>query len=107
MLRFTVFSFCNFEENKLLIMETIIYVQNLKCGGCANTITKNIASIENVTNLVVNVEESSVVFNYENDANLAEVKNKLQSLGYPEDGQANSLGSKAKSYVSCAIGKMS
>jgi copper chaperone len=88
-------------------MEATIYVQNLKCGGCANTITKNVTAIENITNIKVNVEESSVTFNYETEANLAEVKNKLQSLGYPEDGEANSLGSKAKSYVSCAIGKMS
>ncbi len=88
-------------------METTIYIQNLKCGGCANTVTKNVSAIGNITNVKVNVEESSVAFNYENDANLAEVKDKLQSLGYPEDGQANSLGSKAKSYVSCAIGKMS
>jgi copper chaperone len=36
-----------------------------------------------------------------------EVKEKLKTLGYPEDGEANGLGSKAKSYVSCAIGKMS
>ena len=36
-----------------------------------------------------------------------EVKEKLKTLGYPEDGEVNSLGSKAKSYVSCAIGKMS
>lgn len=55
----------------------------------------------------VNVEESSVTFHYETEAKLAEVKDKLQSLGYPEDGEANSIGSKAKSYVSCAIGKMS
>lgn len=88
-------------------METTIYVQNLKCGGCANTIAKNVTAIEKITNVKVNVEESSVTFNYETEANLAEVKNKLQSLGYPEDGEANSLGSKAKSYVSCAIGKMS
>ncbi len=88
-------------------METTIYVQNLKCGGCANTIAKNVNAIEKITNVKVNVEESSVTFNYETEANLAEVKNKLQSLGYPEDGEANSLGSKAKSYVSCAIGKMS
>ena len=88
-------------------METTIYVQNLKCGGCANTIAKNVNAIEKITNVKVNVEESSVSFNFETEANLAEVKNKLQSLGYPEDGEANSLGSKAKSYVSCAIGKMS
>ena len=88
-------------------MEATIYVQNLKCGGCANTITKNVTAIENIINIKVNVEESSVTFNYETEGNLAEVKNKLQSLGYPEDGELNSLGSKAKSYVSCAIGKMS
>jgi copper chaperone CopZ len=88
-------------------METTIYIQNLKCGGCANTITKNITAIENITNVKVNVEESSVTFHYETDVKLAEVKDKLQSLGYPEDGEANSIGSKAKSYVSCAIGKMS
>lgn len=88
-------------------METTIYIQNLKCGGCANTITKNVTAIENITNVKVNVEESSVTFNYESEANLVVVKNKLQSLVYPEDGEANSISSKAKSYVSCAIGKMS
>lgn len=88
-------------------METKIQIQNLKCGGCANTITKNIAIMEAVTNVSVNVEESTVTFNYETEAQLVEVKEKLKTLGYPEDGAANSIGSKAKSYVSCAIGKMS
>ena len=94
-------------EFKSNTMETKIYIQNLKCGGCANTITKNISAIENISNVSVNVEESSVTFHYETEGNLAEVKDKLHSLGYPEDGEANSFGSKAKSYVSCAIGKMS
>lgn len=88
-------------------METTIHIQNLKCGGCANTITKNISTIEAITNVLVNVDESTVTFGYETAAKLAEVKDKLKTLGYPEDGAANSLGSKAKSYVSCAIGKMS
>lgn len=88
-------------------METTIHIQNLKCGGCANTITKGISSIEAVQNVSVNVDESIVTFSYETEDQLNEVKNKLKSLGYPEDGEANTLGSKAKSYVSCAIGKMS
>jgi copper chaperone CopZ len=88
-------------------METTIQIQNLKCGGCANTITKNIVVLEGITNVSVNVEESTVIFNYETEAQLVEVKEKLKTLGYPEDGATNSLGSKAKSYVSCAIGKMS
>ncbi|MFM7854282.1 MAG: heavy-metal-associated domain-containing protein [Flammeovirgaceae bacterium] len=88
-------------------METTIHIQNLKCGGCANTITKGIATIDSIQNISVNVEESSVTFSYENEGILDEVKSKLKTMGYPEDGEANTLGSKAKSYVSCAIGKMS
>lgn len=88
-------------------MKTTIHIQNLKCGGCANTITKGISAIDTIENVAINVEESSVTFDYETDEKLNEVKEKLKSLGYPEDGEANSIASKAKSYVSCAIGKMS
>jgi copper chaperone CopZ len=88
-------------------MKTTLYIQNLKCGGCANTITKNVSSIDAVTEVLVSVEESAVSFDYPSEEILIEVKEKLKTLGYPEDGEANSLGSKAKSYVSCAIGKMS
>ncbi|MEZ4854507.1 heavy-metal-associated domain-containing protein [Flavobacterium sp.] len=87
-------------------METI-YIQNLKCGGCATTITKNLSEISGVSHVNVNVEESWVTFTLENAAALEMVKNTLKKLGYPEDGEANSLGSKAKSFVSCAIGKIS
>jgi hypothetical protein len=38
--------------------------------------------------------------------NREEVIDKLNFLGYPEKGN-NSLLSQAKSYVSCAVGKMS
>ena len=48
-------------------MEASIIIQNLKCGGCANTITKGLTEINGVTEVKIDV---------------------------------------AKSYVSCAIGKM-
>jgi copper chaperone CopZ len=88
-------------------MNTILYVQNLKCGGCANTITKNITAIDYVSNVLVTVDDSSVAFDCDTPETIHLVKDKLKVLGYPEDGTANTLGSKAKSYVSCAIGKMS
>jgi copper chaperone CopZ len=88
-------------------METTVYIQNLKCSGCANTITREISSIKGIQNVTISVEENSVTFDYTTDEKLQEVKEKLKSLGYPEDGEANSLTAKAKSYVSCAIGKMS
>ncbi len=48
-------------------METTIHIQNLKCGGCANTITKGISSIEAIQNVSVNVDESTVTFSYETE----------------------------------------
>ena len=43
-------------------MNTTILIQNLKCGGCANTITTKISTLENISNVIVNVEDSSVSF---------------------------------------------
>lgn len=87
-------------------MQTKIIVQNLKCGGCANTISKHLTSFEDVSNLEVEAEASSVSFSYENDSTLLEVENKLKQLGYPVVGDANSYMNKAKSFISCATGKM-
>jgi len=35
------------------------------------------------------------------------LKEKLSKMGYPEVGDSNTIVHKAKSYVSCATGKMS
>jgi len=88
-------------------MKITLNIQNLKCGGCAATISKNLASLEGIQEIKISVEESSVSFIYTNDTQLTVVRDKLKQLGYPENGEANSLGAKAKSFVSCAIGKMS
>lgn len=88
-------------------MKTSISVQNLKCGGCAHTITSKISAIENISNLEVDVEQNRVSFNYLMDADVLAVKIKLKNLGYPSIEDDNSLVSKAKSFVSCATGKIS
>ena len=56
---------------------------------------------------VVNVEESSVSFEYLQESNLESAKTILMQNGYPEIGIENSIATKAKSFVSCAVGKMS
>lgn len=87
-------------------MQTTIKIQNLKCGGCANTITKKLQTIEEISEVKVNVEESTVSLNYTKEETYMEVISALRTMGYPEEHEANSLGNKAKSFVSCAIGKM-
>lgn len=87
-------------------MRTSIIVQNLKCGGCANTITSKLSQIENVTNIVVDIESSTVSFAAISSDDALNVKERLKALGYPSTEDANGVLSKAKSFVSCATGKM-
>jgi copper chaperone CopZ len=87
-------------------MKTTLIIQNLKCGGCAHTITSKVSAIKKITEVQVDVEMSSVSFVYETDQDLNSAKEKLTTLGYPIEGNKNSMVSKAKSFVSCATGKM-
>ncbi len=87
-------------------MRTSIIVQNLKCGGCANTITTKLSQLENVTNILVDTESSTVSFVAISSEDALLVKEKLKTLGYPSIEDANGVLSKAKSFVSCATGKM-
>lgn len=87
-------------------MRTSIVVQNLKCGGCANTITSKLTQLENVKDLLVDTETSSVSFQTESTNDIIIVKEKLKALGYPSIADDNGVLSKAKSYVSCATGKI-
>lgn len=86
-------------------MKTDIQIENLKCGGCAATIKKGILAIEGVNKVDVDVEESIVSITSEND-NLEAIKLKLSKLGYPEVGDKNTVLHKAKSFVSCAVGRI-
>ncbi|MET2986597.1 heavy-metal-associated domain-containing protein [Aureibaculum conchae] len=83
-----------------------IEILNLKCGGCGNTIKKGILSVDGVSEVNIDLETSKVTVNSENESILKSVKEKLSKMGYPEAGDANTLIHKAKSFVSCATGRM-
>ena len=55
-------------------MKSTLVIQNLKCGGCANTITTKISSLEYITDVEVDVETSSVSFTFQNANELQKVK---------------------------------
>ncbi|GGK55818.1 hypothetical protein GCM10007963_25110 [Lutibacter litoralis] len=63
-------------------------------------------AIEGVTEVSVDLETSKVTINSEDVTVLINVKSKLASMGYPEVGDANTIIHKAKSFVSCATGRM-
>ncbi len=87
-------------------MESTLKIQNLKCGGCANTIVTQLSKLAGISNVNVNNDTDEVDFNYQSEDELESVKKKLSDLGYPMVGESNPLPKKAKSFVSCAIGRM-
>jgi len=91
-------------------MEANIKVDNLKCGGCANTIKRQLKTISGITGVVVFPERGEVRVSHSDDISLIAAKEKLGELGYPEEGTTqgvNKFTSNVKSYVSCAVGRLS
>lgn len=83
----------------------IIQIENLKCGGCANTTKTNLEKINSLKEVNVDIDKSEVQVSSDRTIDRAEVVSVLARLGYPELGQGNTL-QKVKSYVSCAVGKI-
>lgn len=89
-------------------METRIEVENIRCGGCANTISKKLRENDQITSVDVDIENQAVTLQSVGDIREAAVQT-LFDLGYPERGSVEGLASlkeKARSVVSCAIGRM-
>lgn len=64
-------------------MKISIIIQNLKCGGCAKTIITNINQLNNITDVQVNNDTSTVSFSVKNFHDALLVRDKLKTLGYP------------------------
>lgn len=85
-----------------------IEVENIKCGGCAATIVKRLTELDAVEAVTVDVERGAVQVDGD-ESGRVEVSTLLESLGYPEAGSTRGIASakaKAKSFVSCAVGRM-
>ena len=85
-------------------MEQQYVVENIKCGGCSNTIQSALQKIQAVNRVAIDIDHG--VITIEGNPARKKVIEKLNEMGYPEVGH-NSLFKKTKSYVSCAFGKLS
>ncbi|NMC35475.1 heavy-metal-associated domain-containing protein [Candidatus Beckwithbacteria bacterium] len=79
-----------------------LHLVNIKCQGCASSISNTLEKL-GMTDISVDPEKQVVQFT--GDAQTAKVK--LLQMGYPEASspEAKKLGPKAKSYISCMIGR--
>lgn len=86
-----------------------VHVENIKCGGCEKSIIKGLSSIEGLSNIAIDRDQQ--VVSVTADASLRDaLVAKLKSMGYPEHGSVSGLEAgltNAKSFVSCAIGRVS
>lgn len=82
-----------------------LHVDNLKCGGCASTIRHRVQEFSGVTNVLVDPEAGMVEVSHDGTLERDQVAALLMRLGYPERGTGGAF-EKAKSYISCAIGRV-
>ena len=90
-------------------MKHIIEVENIKCGGCANTIMNKLNKLDGVEQVSVDIEQGRVSVDAADHSREQLVETLLQN-GYPEKGTAEGIQAakaKARSFVSCAIGRVS
>jgi len=84
-------------------------VKNVKCGGCANTLKKSLLEEFGEVEVDLEVEPRKITLDM-GDKDEEQLKLKLRKLGYPlvtdELSTFSTVSTTAKSFVSCAIGKM-
>lgn len=89
-------------------MDIIIVVDNIKCGGCANSIRAGLLKIPGVLSVEVDLGGESVLIAADRDVR-GQALDRLRSMGYPEKGSAEGMQAmvaKARSFVSCAVGRL-
>jgi len=90
-------------------MKQTFEVKNVKCGGCANTLKKSLLEEFGEVEVNLEVEPRKITLDMD-DKDEEQLKLKLRKLGYPlvtdELSAFSTVTTTAKSFVSCAIGKM-
>lgn len=90
-------------------MQKTFQVMNVKCSGCATTLKEKLFKEFGEVEVNLNKEPREITLNV-NEEQMDELAKELKKLGYPlssdKMGFVESTSTKAKSFVSCAIGKM-
>lgn len=78
-------------------------ILNVKCSGCENQIKTKVTGMPGV--LSISIGSSLAVLEYDKEDTFKGVIELLAQMGYPINNEGNSVFKKAKSYVSCMIGR--
>jgi copper chaperone CopZ len=84
-------------------------VQNVKCSGCAHTLKEKLSPIFGEVEVDLEKEPREITLDID-DSQRDLFSKTLKDMGYPLVGEklgfVESSSAKAKSFVSCAIGKI-
>jgi len=84
-------------------------VQNVKCAGCASTLKTRLFDMFGEIEVDLSREPREITLDID-ETELEQFAEQLKSLGYPLVGESmgfiDNTSAKAKSFLSCAIGKM-
>ena len=86
-----------------------VEIENLKCDGCENMFLKGLMSIAGVAGVIVDHAQKAVVLEADTKQR-PQIVAMLLGMGYPEKGSVAGLDkgiATAKSFVSCATGRIS
>ena len=90
-------------------MKQTFEVINVKCGGCANTLTTKLVEEFGEVEVNLEVEPRQITLDIEESA-VPALRTALKGLGYPMSDEdlttLEGFSTTAKSFVSCAVGKM-
>lgn len=90
-------------------MQKTFQVMNVKCGGCANTLKETLSQTFGEVEVDLTKTPREITLDIEEDQMVALAK-ALKKIGYPLStetmGFVENTSAKAKSFVSCVIGKM-
>jgi len=90
-------------------MKQTFAVNNVKCGGCAHTLKTKLAAQFGDVEVNLDKMPREITLDIEEEQ-LGNLKQALRKTGYPlvddELSAIENIETKAKSFVSCAIGKM-
>ena len=90
-------------------MKKTIQIENVKCGGCASTLTSKLKDEFGGIEVNLEVMPREITLDITDDK-IDALHTALKGLGYPVSGEnfgfIEDTSMKAKSFVSCAIGKV-
>lgn len=88
-------------------MKTSISVQNMMCDGCCNTIRTELSKMNAISQVEIDLATANVSFHYNDGTALVNVKEKLETLGYPITEDPNLTSPKSKSFLGRITDKFS